>query len=126
MNIYTIMHTMMDTIHDDSATQTWSATNYARNHSVFLGADVRNPPGEATAPNVIIYPVTKDTGFAEDLTTIRIGVVCEISDESDLATGKALATEKSTPVFTPEERAEIERLLQTTRDPSGGSAVEPH
>jgi len=37
---------------------------------------------------------------------------------------EALATEKSTPVFTPEERAEIERLLQTIRDTSQVSAAE--
>jgi len=85
MNIDTLVATIRDAIHDDSATQTWCTTNYGRNHKVYSGINVDSPPGQDDCPLVAIFYGEKDVGYDEDGIRHIIPVTCEIYD-ADLRT----------------------------------------
>jgi hypothetical protein len=89
MNISTLLTSIRDAIHDDSATKTWCTANYTRNHYVYVGADQRNPPGDDKYPLVGMYLIGKKAGYGLDSEEHRIGVTCGLYDSSLAATGKA-------------------------------------
>jgi len=76
MNMITLLTSLRDAIHDNSATQTWCTTNYTRNHKVYVGIDTRNPPDVDEYPIVHIFPVSKIEGYELDEQEHGIGVTC--------------------------------------------------
>lgn len=93
MNILTLLHDIRDAVHDDAATQAWCTTNYNRNHKVYVGIDVRNPPGKDHYPIVHIFPLSKSIGYELENQDHIIGVTCGIYEPDMLSTGKTDAVE---------------------------------
>lgn len=81
MNMITLLTTLRDAIHDNSATQTWCTANYTRNHKVYVGIDTRKPPAEDQYPIVHIFPVSKIEGYELEEQEHGIGVTCGIYNE---------------------------------------------
>ena len=66
MDMLTLIETIRDAVHDDSDTQTWCTANYSRNHKVYVGIDMRNPPGDSDCPLVHLFPKAKISGYELD------------------------------------------------------------
>jgi hypothetical protein len=93
MDINTILTTLRDAIADDSATKTWTQSIYEADHTLFVGIDSRNPPGEADCPYVAIYHDSRGTGTGNAKKECNITVVCAIHDASLVTGGKKNVTE---------------------------------
>lgn len=84
MNITTLITTLRTAIHNNSAAQTWCTTNYTRNHYVYVGTDVRNPPDADHYPLVHLFPVSKANGYERDSQDHVLGITCGIYDSTFL------------------------------------------
>jgi len=93
MNMITLKDTLRNAIHDDSDTQTWCTAQYGRNHKVYVGIDLRKPPGKDDCPLVMLAMDAKAEGYALSEQNHVFGVVCELYNSSEAATGKANVVE---------------------------------
>lgn len=93
MNIYTLLTTLRDAVHDDSNTQTWCTAQYERNHKVYVGIDTRKPPGEDEYPLVHLFPISKQGGYDAERLEHGIGVTCGVHNATAATTGKANVVE---------------------------------
>ena len=93
MNITTLLDTLRDAIHDDSATQTWATTNYTRNHKVYVGVDTRKPPDTDEYPLVHLFPTGKTGGYELERTDHVIGCTAGVYNAGSRTTGKTNAVE---------------------------------
>ena len=62
MNINTLTSDFAEAVAADEAIKIWTQANYTADHRVYVGLDVRNPPGEDDCPYVVLYPVKKQFG----------------------------------------------------------------
>lgn len=89
MNMNTLIGAIKTAVSANSAVKTWTQATYGKDHTVFVGVDARNPPGEADCPLVAIFPGGKISGTSQDFLTDRVGVSCEITNEDSTTTGNA-------------------------------------
>lgn len=81
MNILTLYNAIRDGVADDSATKTWSQTNYSRDHKVFAGIDDSDPPAASDTPYVYLFMDDKRVGYDLTVKDHTIGAVAEIYKE---------------------------------------------
>jgi hypothetical protein len=93
MNMNTLLTTIRDAIHDNSATQTWCTANYTRNHKVYVGIDTREPPNEDAYPIVHLFPMNKIEGYSLEEQQHGMGVTCGIHNATLRTTGKTNVVE---------------------------------
>ena len=90
----TLKDALRNGIADNAATKTWCQTNYSRDHKVYVGIDLRKPPGEAAYPLVHLFPTAKTVGYAAMQSVHCFGVACGINDTTILTIpGKANVVE---------------------------------
>jgi len=85
MNMNTLLASLRNAVHDDSDLQSWCASNYSRNHKVYVGVDTRRPPAEDQYPLVYLYPVAKRGGYGLGTQDHVIGAACGLADEDTRA-----------------------------------------
>lgn len=93
MNMNTLLTTLRDAIHDNSATQSWCTSNYSRNHKVYVGIDIRKPPAEDQYPIVHLFPMTKLEGYELEEQEHGFGVTCGLYKTGTRTTGKTNVVE---------------------------------
>jgi len=89
MNITTLMNTLRNAIHDDTATQAWCTTAYKQNHHVYVGVDQDNLPPVGDYPLVHLFPMRKNAGYNLSKQEHGIEVTCGIYDATVRSTDKA-------------------------------------
>lgn len=94
MNLYTLIGTLRDAIHDDADLQSWCTTNYGQNQKVYVGVDMRNPPQDDSYPIITLFPGGKNQGLATMAMGHVIRVNCGIVNASNRTiVGKTDVTE---------------------------------
>jgi len=111
MNIITLYQNIRDAVHDDSATQAWCTTNYARKHKVYVGIDVRQPPDEGEYPLVNIYPGQRVAGDELEQQENVIGVVAGLVESGTLTTSKTNVVELKAISYVETFRKKIETAV---------------
>lgn len=82
MDVTTLLQTVRDAVKTDAATATWCRAQYDQVHAVYVGMDVRNPPGSDKYPLVYIYPRGKRSGYDALEQTVTLGVTCGVHSTS--------------------------------------------
>ena len=112
MNIITLLENIRNAIADDTATKSWATTKYTRNHKVYVGIDVRNPPDETAYPLVNLYMVRRTVGYDPTRQVNVIGVVCGINETgSTTVAGKANIVQMTAITYLEEFRKLVETAL---------------
>jgi len=93
MNITTLLNTLRDAIHDNSATQTWCTAQYTRNHHVYVGVDARKPPDVDEYPLFHLFPSAKAAGYNLGRADHVIGCTSGVYNTGLRTTGKASVVE---------------------------------
>jgi hypothetical protein len=66
----------------DSALTAWAQATYGRPQKVYINIDLKNPPGQADCPYVILRPATARIGNAQAQKLAQLEMVCCLYDES--------------------------------------------
>lgn len=85
MDIYGLITQMRDGIAGNSDLISWCQSHYGRTHSVFVGTDKRNQPGQDKYPLVGLFPAIKKAGLDETEVLHEIDVVCGVYQDKTLA-----------------------------------------
>ena len=80
MNINTLINDFSEAVASSATIKTWTNANYTSDHTVFVGLDTREPPGESDCPYVAMYPVRKHIGQHEREKNHQIEVVACLFD----------------------------------------------
>jgi len=81
-DVLTLTQGIATIVANDATIKAWVQTNYSRNHEVYIGVDIRNPPDPETKfPAVSIYPDTKAVGYDLPKKRHEIGVSVGINNE---------------------------------------------
>lgn len=80
MNILTLRNALTAAVAGDSALETWCQAKYGQSVSVYVGMDMRNPPGEDDYPLVHIVASGKVAGQSLAAIDHRFSVVCGVHD----------------------------------------------
>jgi len=62
MNINELTVDFAEAVAKNTALETWCQAQYALDHTVYAGLDIRNPPKDSDCPYVVLYPVRKEFG----------------------------------------------------------------
>ena len=95
---YSDMDTLLTNIQTalvgNTTLDTWCDTNYSKAVKVFIGTDMREPPGESDDPCVGLYPARQTSGYGEEAITKTICVSCEVfnDDKTNATNGTTGAT----------------------------------
>ncbi len=93
MDIYLLISAMRDSISDSADLGSWCQGAYGKLHSVFIGTDKRNQPGQDKYPLVGLFPAIKKAGLDETEVLQEIDVVCGVYQDKTLTGSKANVTE---------------------------------
>jgi len=78
MDVTTLLRAVRNAVKTDGDTATWCRAQYDRVHRVYVGMDVRNPPGSDRYPLVHIFPRSKSSGYDAPQQSVVVGVTCGI------------------------------------------------
>ena len=109
MDINTILTNIRNGVADDSATKVWTQATYAKDHKVFVGIDLRDPPRSEYCPDVSIYPLKKSSGDNSVTKDHHFGVGVRIYDDTQATPARANIVE-----FNGVQRVESFRKLVET------------
>lgn len=73
----------------DSEFHTWAMSILGSHPAVFVGLDVRNPPGSADCPMIVIRPISMDGGQESSERSYQVAVDWGLVDESVSSTAGA-------------------------------------
>lgn len=65
----------------NTALSAWATTNYGRVPKIYINIDDRNPPGEAEAPYILLYPAAARYGRGAREKTIELQLVACVFDD---------------------------------------------
>lgn len=82
MNIITLLQEFRSLVHEDGKIQAWCQRHYGAGVQSYIGVDERNPPAPG-APEVHLFPLTKQTGLGVENKTHQVGVTCGIYDDAE-------------------------------------------
>lgn len=110
-DILTLLETIGDTVADDAAIKTWCQTNYSRDHNVYLGVDIQNPPLETDYPLVHIFMGSKQVGYELDTKVHVIETVYGIHKTGLTSSGKANLFEYTGVIHIEQFRKKVETAI---------------
>lgn len=112
MNINTLLESLRNAIADDASTKSWTTAKYARNHKVYVGIDLRNPPGDTDYPIVNLYMIRRQVGWQLENQINTFGVVCGIYETgTTTVAGKANIVQMTSIEYIEEFRKLVETAI---------------
>ena len=100
INTWDILNLFATTLAGTPEVDAWCQTNFSKDATIYLGFDVREPPGEESAPFIVLHPGPAQEGDEERqfsyVVMVDWGIVAETTDNSggvNSLTGLRLADE---------------------------------
>lgn len=87
MELWTLIGYVRDAIKSASAISTWCNTNYSKGHTIYIGYDEQNPPGQANCPIIVISPVEQNRSLDANYGPMIIEIGYGIYDETKSTSG---------------------------------------
>lgn len=80
IEINTTLQAIAAALAADSALSAWSVAAYGRVPKIYINIDVRNPPGEAECPYIVLYPAAARYGRGATEKTIELSMLTAVFD----------------------------------------------
>jgi hypothetical protein len=91
----TTLEAFKDALTGNAALATWCQAIYGRQVNVYVNRDMRNPPGEAECPYILIQPVAAYYGRGATTKTMQFDMVCCVNDDTEQINAEIGAKEYS-------------------------------
>jgi len=82
MNIFTLLQTIRNQVAEDANIKAWCNLYYSQVHTVYIGMDLNNLPGEGDTPLVYLFPSGKQSGYALEAQPHQIIATCELFNKN--------------------------------------------
>lgn len=78
----TTLETFKDALSQRAAISSWATAAYGHGHKVFVNIDIRNPPGAADCPYIMLRPVVARYGRGVTEKRMEFEMLCCLYDEA--------------------------------------------